>query len=91
MRTMKIILMTVVAAFALAPAALAQSPGSASTSYVGQMSEEQIRQKLAGEGFSSVTDLKRITVTRYRWIGKALRSGKQMDVTVDEFGHVSAK
>ena len=91
MRTLEIMSMTVVAAFALAPATRAQSPGSDPRSYVGQMSEDQIRQKLEGEGFSSVTDLKRITVTRYRWIGKALRSGKQIDVTVDEFGHVSAK
>jgi hypothetical protein len=29
--------------------------------------------------------------TRYRWTAKALRSGKQMEVTINEFGHVSAK
>lgn len=60
-------------------------------SYVGQMTEEQIRQKLQGEGFSEVKEVKKIPVTKYRWSAKAMRSGKEMEVTVDEQGHVSAK
>ena|SRR6266566_1329454 len=59
--------------------------------YVGQMSEEQIRQKLAGEGFSEVSELKKIPVTRYHWTGKAVRGGKTMDITIDERGLVTAK
>ena len=59
--------------------------------YVGQMSEEQIKQKLAGEGFSRISDLKKVPVTKYRWTGKAMRGGKEMEVTIDELGHVSAK
>jgi hypothetical protein len=77
--------------FAFGPAALAQTPGPAQGGYIGQMSEEQIRQKLAGEGFSEVTELKKIPVTRYRWTGKAVRAGKSMDISIDERGQVSAK
>jgi hypothetical protein len=55
------------------------------------MSEDQIRQKLEGEGFSQVKEVKKIPVTKYRWSAKAIRSGKEMEVTVDELGHVSAK
>jgi len=55
------------------------------------MSEEQIRQKLAGEGFSEVSELKKIPVTRYHWTGKAVRGGKTMDITIDERGLVTAK
>jgi hypothetical protein len=64
---------------------------TADRSYVGQMTEEQVKQKLYGEGFSSVSDLKKVPVTRYRWEGKATRGGKEMMVTIDERGHVSAK
>jgi hypothetical protein len=77
--------------FALAPAALAQAPSPGQGGYIGQMSEEQIRQKLAGEGFSDVTELKKIPVTRYRWTAKAMRAGKTMDISIDERGQVSAK
>ncbi|HEX9323206.1 MAG TPA: hypothetical protein VF913_13975 [Xanthobacteraceae bacterium] len=77
--------------FAFGPAALAQVPGPEQGGYVGQMSEEQIRQKLAGEGFSEVTELKKIPVTRYRWTGTAVRAGKTMQITIDERGQVSAK
>jgi hypothetical protein len=38
-----------------------------------------------------VIELKKIPVTRYRWTGKAVRSGKTMAVTIDERGRVSAK
>ena len=55
------------------------------------MSEEQIRQKLAGEGLSQVSDLKKVPVTKYRWTAKALKNGKEVNVTIDELGHVSAK
>jgi hypothetical protein len=73
-------------------AALAQGQADAKDrSYIGQMSEEQIKQKLAGEGFSQISDLKKVPVTKYRWTGKAMRAGKEMEVTVDELGHVSAK
>jgi hypothetical protein len=72
--------------------ALAQGQaGAKDRSYVGQMSEEQIKQKLAGEGFSRISDLKKVPVTKYRWTGKAMRGGKEMEVTIDELGHVSAK
>ena len=77
--------------FAFGPAALAQAPSPEQGGYIGQMSEEQIRQKLAGEGFSEVTELKKIPVTRYRWTGTAVRAGKTMQITIDERGQVSAK
>jgi hypothetical protein len=74
------------------PTTLAQGQGATQDrGYIGQMSEEQVRQKLAGEGFSRVSDLKKIPVTKYRWTAKALKSGKEVNVTIDEFGHVSAK
>jgi peptidase YpeB-like protein len=77
------------AAFAFSPAfAQVPSPGGG---YIGQMSEEQVRQKLAGEGFSEVIELKKIPVTQYRWTGKAVRSGKTVEITIDERGQVSAK
>jgi hypothetical protein len=76
-------------AFAFSPAfAQVPSPGGG---YIGQMSEEQVRQKLAGEGFSEVLELQKIPVTRYRWTGKAVRSGKTVEITIDERGQVSAK
>jgi Peptidase propeptide and YPEB domain len=83
----------VLAVVALAPGALAQGQTAAITDrgYVGQMTEEQIKQKLAGEGFSQISEVKKIPVTKYRWTAKAMRSGKEMEVTVDEQGHVSAK
>jgi hypothetical protein len=84
----------VLATLAAAPA-LAQAQGmaggTATGGYVGQMSEEQIRQKLAGEGFAEVSDVKKIPITKYRWTAKAMRSGKPVEVTIDELGHVSAK
>ena len=73
-------------------AALAQGQkADQDRSYIGQMNEEQIKQKLAGEGFSQISDLKKVPVTKYRWTGKAVRNGKEMEVTIDELGHVSAK
>ncbi len=76
----------------IGPAALAQGQGTAQDrSYIGQMSEEQIRQKFAGEGLSQASDLKKVPVTKYRWTAKALKNGKEMNVTFDELGHVSAK
>jgi len=60
-------------------------------SYLEQMTEEQTKQKQHGEGFSSFSALKNILVTRYRREGKAVRGGKEMQVTIDECGHVSAK
>lgn len=87
--------LTVGTVLALVPPAFGQDQTKptpmADRSYVGQMTEEQAKQKLYGEGFSSVTDLKKVPVTRYRWEGKATRGGKEMLVTIDERGHVSAK
>ena len=93
MRPRLMTLLAAVSLLALGQTVLAQSQ-SADTkdrSYVGQMTEEQIRQKLEGEGFSQVKEVKKIPVTKYRWSAKAVRSGKEMEVTVDELGHVSAK
>lgn len=86
MRNPSIASLAILSVLAAAPAAFAQD-----RSYIAQMTEEQIRQKLAGEGFSEVKELKKVPVTRYRWEGKAIRSGKEMQVTIDERGHVSAK
>lgn len=93
MRSLKIAVLAFGSLLALAPSALAQGQPAEpkDRTYVGQMSEEQIRQKLAGEGFSEVKELKKIPVTRYRWTAKAVRGGKEMDVTINELGHVSAK
>ena len=85
-------LLTLVGLIVIGPATLAQGQGTTQDrGYIGQMSEEQIRQKLAGEGFSRVSDLKKVPVTKYRWTAKAVKNGKEMNVTIDEFGHVSAK
>ena len=85
-------LLTLVGLIAIGPATLAQGQGTTQDrGYIGQMSEEQIKQKLAGEGFSRVSDLKKIPVTKYRWTAKAVKNGKEVNVTIDEFGHVSAK
>jgi hypothetical protein len=81
--------LALVGSLTLGPAAWAQVPSSGG--YIGQMTEDQVRQKLAGEGFSDVIELKKIPVTRYRWTGKAVRSGKTMEVTIDERGLVTAK
>jgi hypothetical protein len=86
--------LTFVAAIAVAPAALAQGQvanAPPSGGYVGQMTEEQIKQKIQGEGFSEVSEVKKIPVTKYRWTAKAVRNGKPMEVTIDELGKVSAK
>jgi hypothetical protein len=93
MRPSLIASLATVVLLALGQTALAQSqtPAAKDRSYVGQMTEEQIRQKLQGEGFSEVKDVKKIPVTKYRWTAKAVRSGKPMEVTIDELGHVSAK
>jgi len=90
--TIVAIFLTVLVALAAA-SALAQgmTGGTATGGYVGQMSEEQIRQKLAGEGFAEVSDVKKIPVTKYRWTAKATRSGKPVEITIDELGHVTAK
>lgn len=82
-------LLALAGSLTLAPAAWAQM--ATGEGYVGQMSEDQVRQKLAGEGFSDVIELKKIPVTRYRWTGKAVRGGKTMEVNIDERGLVSAK
>jgi hypothetical protein len=89
----RIAALAIVSVLAFAPAAFAQDKPTTTPDrgYVGQMTEEQIKQKLFGEGFSSVTELKKVPVTRYRWEGKAIRSGKEMQVTIDERGHVTAK
>jgi hypothetical protein len=71
--------------------AQSQSAQPADRSYIGTMTEEQIRQKLQGEGFSEVKEVKKIPVTKYRWTAKAIKAGKEMDVTINELGHVSAK
>jgi hypothetical protein len=83
--------LALVCSFAFGPAALAQVPSPEKGGYIGQMSEEQVRQKLAGEGFSEVIELKKVPVTRYHWTGKAVRSGKTVEITIDERGQVSAK
>jgi hypothetical protein len=85
--------LSAVAALVVAAPGLAQGTAGAAASggYVGQMSEEQIRQKLAGEGFTEVSDVKKIPVTKYRWTAKATRSGKPVEITIDELGHVTAK
>jgi hypothetical protein len=91
----RIAALAIVSVVAFAPAAFGQDQSTPrpmpDRSYIGQMTEEQIKQKLFGEGFSSVTELKKVPVTRYRWEGKAVRGGKEMQVTIDERGHVSAK
>jgi hypothetical protein len=76
-----------------APLALAQGQDAAmkDRGYVGQMTEEQIKQKLAGEGFSQISEVKKVPVTRYRWTAKGVQNGKTMDITIDEQGHVAAK
>ena len=90
--TIVAIFLTILAALAIAPALAQGTAGGAATGgYVGQMSEEQIRQKLAGEGFAEVSDVKKIPVTKYRWTAKATRSGKPVEITIDELGHVTAK
>jgi hypothetical protein len=93
--TMTTSLLAAVALLALGQVALAQgqqpSTEAKDRTYVGQMTEEQIRQKLAGEGFTEITEVKKIPVTRYRWTAKAVRAGKPMEVTVNELGLVSAK
>jgi len=91
----RIAVLATVTVLAFAPAAFGQDQTQPTPmpdrSYVGQMTEEQAKQKLFGEGFSAVSDLKKVPVTRYRWEGKATRGGKEMQVTIDERGHVSAK
>jgi Peptidase propeptide and YPEB domain len=78
--------------FAADTAAQAQSGApTPDPGYVGQMTEEQVRQKLAGEGFAQISDIKKIEVKRYRWTAKAVRNGQKTEVTVDERGHVTAK
>jgi hypothetical protein len=93
MRPSLIASLATVVLLALGQTALAQSqtPAAKDRSYVGQMTEEQIRQKLQGEGFSEVKEVKKIPVTKYRWSAKAVRNGKEMEVTINELGHVSAK
>ncbi len=91
MQILKLGSLALVGSLAFGSAALGQTAAPDKGGYVGQMSEEQIRQKLAGEGFSEVIELKKIPVTRYRWSGKAVRGGKTMEVTIDERGLVSAK
>jgi Peptidase propeptide and YPEB domain len=59
--------------------------------YVGQMSEDQIKQKLAGEGFSQISEVKKVPVTRYRWTAKGVQNGKPVEIMIDELGHVAAK
>jgi hypothetical protein len=86
MRSSIIASLAIVSALVVGPAALGQD-----RSYIAKMTEEQIRQKLAGEGFSEVKEIKKVPVTTYRWEGKAMRGGKEMQVTIDERGHVSAK
>ena len=82
-------LLAVLGSLTLAPAGWAQM--ATGGGYTGQMSEDQVRQKLAGEGFSEVIELKKIPVTRYRWTGKAVRGGKTMEVNIDERGLVTSK
>jgi hypothetical protein len=86
MRSSIIASLAIASALVVGPAALGQD-----RSYIAKMTEEQIRQKLAGEGFSEVKEIKKVPVTTYRWEGKAVRAGKEMQVTIDERGHVSAK
>jgi hypothetical protein len=86
MRSSTIASLAVMSILVVAPGAFAQD-----RSYVAQMTEEQIRQKLAGEGFSEVKELKKVPVTTYRWEGKAVKGGKEMQVMINERGHVSAK
>jgi hypothetical protein len=93
MRTMMIASLTLAVLLGLAQTAAGQGQSAAvkDRNPVGQMTEEQIRQKLAGEGFSEITDIKKVPVTKYRWTAKAMRAGKPMEVTINELGHVSAK
>jgi hypothetical protein len=94
MRKTMLVAFAVAATVGLAGAALSQGQTQTATKtkgYVGQMSEEQIRQKLQGEGFSEVTEIKKIPITSYQWTAKAVRNGKPMDITISELGHVSAK
>jgi hypothetical protein len=91
MRPVMMASLATVALLALGQTGPAQTTDMKDRSYVGQMTEEQIRQKLQGEGFSEVKEVKKIPVTKYRWSAKAVRNGKEMDVTINELGHVSAK
>jgi hypothetical protein len=90
MQILKLGSLALLCSFALAPA-LAQVPNPEHGGYIGQMTEEQIRQKLAGEGFSEITELQKVPVTRYRWTGKGVRAGKTVTILIDERGQVTAK
>ena len=47
--------------------------------------------KLAGEGFSQISEVKKVPVTRYRWTAKGVQNGKPVEIMIDELGHVAAK
>ena len=91
MQILKFGSLALLCSIAIGPAAVAQVPSPDYGGYIGQMTEEQIRQKLAGEGFSEVTELQKVPVTRYRWTGKGVRAGKAVNIVIDERGQVSAK
>ena len=82
--------LALIALVGAAPAAFAQGAAKDRT-YVGQMTEDQIKQKLAGEGFSQISEVKKVPVTRYRWTAKGMQNGKPVEITIDELGHVAAK
>ena len=85
---------TLALALLLAGGASAQQSGSTAadrTNPVAQMNEEQIKQKLQGEGFSQVSDVKKVEVKKYRWTAKAMRAGQPQTIEIDELGRVSAK
>jgi hypothetical protein len=88
----KIAAFATVSVLGFAPAAFGQQPTpTPDRSYVGQMTEEQIKQKLQGEGFSQISDVKKVEVKKYRWTAKAMRAGQPHTVEIDELGRVSAK
>jgi hypothetical protein len=90
MQILKLGSLALLCSLALGPA-VAQVPSPEHGGYIGQMTEEQIRQKLAGEGFSEIIELQKVPVTRYRWTGKGVRAGKTVTILIDERGQVTAK
>jgi hypothetical protein len=77
--------------FAGSAAAQSQGATQAQRNYVANMTEEQIREKLKGEGFSEVLEVKKVPVTTYTWTATAIQNGEKKSVTINERGLVSVK
>jgi hypothetical protein len=92
--TRSMTMVTLALALLVVGGASAQQSGSTTpdrTNPVAQMNEDQIKQKLQGEGFSQISDVKKVEVKKYRWTAKAMRSGQPQTIEIDELGRVSAK